>query len=304
MEIERLPGPIGARIEGVDLTGGISDGDWETIAPIWAERHLLVLPDQPHLATGDQVALLDRIGPVIEERMPGELHSFVSNAAGHGTDDMTPGYLEGELTAHMDYTYTPFPAEAISLYAVELPDAGSETRFYSNVAPLERMPPSLRQELEGYSIFCAHDLAQMKPDVRLYLEGRTDRDAPTQSHVWPMVREHPRKPGLMILGCTLQQTERVIELSDETDGDAASRTLLERIYDDYLYVPQNEYIHRWRPGELVVWDNLALQHARSACPTSHGARTFRRVACCAAGNAIQATVEFLELADASAAFSA
>ena len=64
----------------------------------------------------------------------------------------------------MDYTYTPYPADAISLYAMALPETRSSTRFYSNVAPLERMPPELRRELEGYTLFCAHDLARMKPD--------------------------------------------------------------------------------------------------------------------------------------------
>lgn len=185
---------------------------------------------------------------------------------------MNAGYREGELTPHMDYTYTPYPADVISLYAIAIPQGGSRTRFYSNVAPLEAMPRSLREEISRYSVFCTHDLAKMKPDVETLI-------------------------------CTLQQTERVIELSDETNDDADSRAMLGRIFDDYLYVPENEYIHEWQVGDLVVWDNLALQHARSACPLGRGARTFRRVAVCAAGNAIHDTVAFLDLADSSVAFA-
>ena len=303
IEVESLPGRIGARITNLDLTQPIGEPDLRAIDRAWNERHLLVFPDQAALPIDAQVALLAHFGPVIEERVPGEQHSFVSNADGLGTDEMNSGYREGELTAHMDYTYTPYPADAISLYCTELPEGGSETRFYDNLTPLSKMPRDLRERLAQYHVLCAHDLSTMKPDAKLYLEPRTDPAAPTQSHVWPMIRPHPSKPGVEALVCTLQQTERVLELSDEANDDADSRALLGRIFDDFLYVSENEYVHDWRVDDLVVWDNVALQHARAACPRVRGARSFRRVAVCEAGNAIQETVEFLSLADSSVAFS-
>jgi len=303
LKITPLPHRIGARVTGIDLSQGLTREEWSKIEKAWNTYHALVFPNQKNLSTEEHVALLARFGPVLEERIPGDKHSFVSNADGKGTDEMNQGYREGELTAHMDYTYTPYPADVISLYAVAIPEGGSCTRFYSNIAPLEEMPRALRDEISGYSILCAHDLAQMKPDARLYLEGRTDPDAPTQSHTWPMIRPHPTKPGVEALICSLQQTERVLELSDEASDDAASRALLGRIFDEYLYVPENEYVHEWQIADLIVWDNAALQHARSGCPLVRGARTFRRVAVCEAGNAIHDTVAFLDLADSSVAFS-
>lgn len=303
-EFESLSDRIGVRVHGVDVAAGVDDATWDTIHAEWDRTHLLVFPDQADLGVDAQVEFLARFGPVLEERMPGELHSWVSNADGHGTDEMTGGYREGPLTAHMDYTYTPYPADAISLWAERLPETGSETVFYSNVAPLSAMPASLREELGAYHVFCAHDLAQMKPDAKPYLDARTDPDAPTQSHVWPLVRAHPHKPGVEALVCTLQQTERIVELSDESNDDRESRSLLARLFDEHLYVPENRYVHAWRPDDLVVWDNVALQHARDACPRVVGPRVLRRVAVCAAGNAIHDTVAFLGLEDGSAAFAA
>ncbi len=299
---------IGARIREIDLEGGLSASEWQEIDATWNRYHALLFPDQKNLSTEGQVAFLDHFGPVLEERMPGEFHSFVSNNDGKGLDEMTDGYREGPLTPHMDYTYTPYPADVISLLATELPEGGSTTSFYNNVRALEVMPATLRSELADYSIFCAHDLAEMKPDVRLYLEGRTDPAAPTQSHVWPLIRKHPHKPGIETLVCTLQQTERIIELEgpgagEGEDRDAASRAKLGEIFDEYLYASDNEYVHPWQIGDLIVWDNIALQHGRAACPRTRGARTFRRVATCSAGNAIHETVKFLGLADSSVAFS-
>ena len=302
-EFESLSDRIGARVHGVDLQAGVDASSWREIESAWNERHLLVFPDQARLSTEAQVAFLARFGPVIEERMPGELHSWVSNADGHGTDEMNDGYREGPLTPHMDYTYTPYPADVISLWGEQIPETGAETVFYSNVAPLGDMPAALREELSGYHVFCAHDLSRMKPDARLYREGRTDPTAPTQSHTWPLIRRHPHKPSVHALVCTLQQTERIIELSDASRDDAESREMLGRIFDDYLYTEANRYVHAWRPHDLVVWDNFALQHARDACPRSVGPRVLRRVAVCETGNAIQETVRFLGLQDASVAFS-
>lgn len=301
--IENLDAPFGVRVTGIDLSRPPTAAALDLVERAWRESPLLVFPDGAGMPIEVQAELVGLFAQVIEERMPGDPHSFVSNDDGHGTDEMNDGYREGPLTPHMDYTYTPYPAEVISLYALALPEGGTSTTFYSNMLPLERMPAELRSEIGGYEIFCAHDLAAMKPDVRLAFEGRTDPNAPTQSHVWPLVRPHPKREGVDALMCTLQQTERILELSDAAAGDPASRALLTRLYEEFLYVPENRYVHAWCPGDLVLWDNLALQHAREACPRSAGPRSFRRVAGCDAGNAIDETVAFLGLTDGSVAFS-
>ena len=40
-----------------------------------------------------------------------------------------------------------------------------------------------------------------------------------------------------------------------------SRDLLHPVYD-HLYAPERVLEHRWRNGDFIVWDNIALQHAR------------------------------------------
>jgi len=294
---------LGARVTGVDLRSELAASDWEELTEAWNRHHLLFFPDQLQLSTEAHVDFLSRFGPVIEERIPGDKFSYVTNALGKGTDDMNTGYREGELTPHMDYTYTNYPADIISLFCEELPSRGSHTLFYSNVAAFESLPVELCERLRGYTIHCAHDLAAMVPDARLYREPRTCDDAPTQSHDWPLIRSHPKKPGVQLLYATMQQTERILELSDERLDDRESRSLLAEIFEKYLYIEANEYRHNWALGDLVVWDNMAMQHARKPCPLSEGARSFRRVAVCEAGNGITDTVEFLNLRDTSHAFS-
>jgi taurine dioxygenase len=64
------------------------------------------------------------------------------------------------------------------------------------------------------------------------------------------------------------QTDRIAEL-DPVESEA----LIEQLFAA-LYAPDNVYEHRWRPGDLLIWDNLALQHGRDA---PERPRTLRRV---------------------------
>jgi taurine dioxygenase len=58
---------------------------------------------------------------------------------------------------------------------------------------------------------------------------------------------------------------------DTTVGDK----LLDRLFS-LLYDQVNVYEHEWENGDLVVWDNLSVQHARRAVD-EHAPRTLRRV---------------------------
>jgi taurine dioxygenase len=59
-------------------------------------------------------------------------------------------------------------------------------------------------------------------------------------------------------------------------GPDESEELLEELFQ-YLYAPANLLEHVWRNGDLVVWDNFAVQHARANVRTDGPARTLRKV---------------------------
>lgn len=302
---EASPDAFAVRITGVDLADLVANpqsADWAEIDRIWQQYPILVFPEQAALSEADQASFVGHFGPLLEERVPGQTHSFVSNADGHDLDEMGDAYKYGALTAHMDFTYTRYPADGISLFGMAIPESGAETFFYSNVSPLGRMPEALLDRLRGYSIRCTLELDGPRTDRIIYREGRCREGGLTQAHVWPLVRQHPHRKGIEMLFCTHQQTERIVELSSEAEMDRESRELLDTIFDDYLYVPENTIVHSWRENDLVFWDNLAVQHARAAIPQDLGDRTLRRVSFCIAGNGIEETVRFLEVEDATRTF--
>jgi taurine dioxygenase len=97
--------------------------------------------------------------------------------------------------------------------------------------------------------------------------GRLDDSYPHQ--VRPVLWPHHRT-GRPILAVWEQHTDALLPLDPD-----ASTALVEDLYA-HLYQPSHTYVHRWRPGDLVLWDNHAIQHGRPALGAAP--RTLRRVA--------------------------
>ena len=78
-----------------------------------------------------------------------------------------------------------------------------------------------------------------------------------QAILRPVVSIHPTT-GQPVLFVNEQHVERIEGLDP-----AESRALLVALFD-HLYAEANIFEHRWRNGDLVIWDNIALQHGRRA----------------------------------------
>jgi alpha-ketoglutarate-dependent taurine dioxygenase len=85
----------------------------------------------------------------------------------------------------------------------------------------------------------------------------------------PIAFRHPRTGRTILYVC--QQTTYKIDGMALEQSDALLDALL-----DHLYAPGKEYAHEWRERDLVIWDNLALQHARPNVTTEGPARTLRK----------------------------
>jgi taurine dioxygenase len=114
-------------------------------------------------------------------------------------------------------------------------------------------------------------VAQYDPDVRRALGRHRDRsvDPRYPRAVHPLVVPNPVTDE-SILYVSSSQVDRVLGLPDDESDE-----LLQQLFAA-MYVDDNIYEHHYEAGDLVVWSNLNVQHAR---PTgSSGARrTLRRV---------------------------
>jgi alpha-ketoglutarate-dependent taurine dioxygenase len=90
------------------------------------------------------------------------------------------------------------------------------------------------------------------------------------SYETPIVHTHPRT-GRPLLFITEGMTRGVVGMDPEESED-----LLEPIFE-HLYAPENRLEHEWEAGDLVVWDNLTIQHGRPNVTTAGPARTLRKI---------------------------
>jgi taurine dioxygenase len=98
-------------------------------------------------------------------------------------------------------------------------------------------------------------------------EGRLDQSYPHACR--PVLWPH-RETGEEILAVWEQQTDAILPLAPDE-----STALLEALFE-HLYQPAHRYQHEWHTGDLVLWDNHAVQHARPEVGTEEP-RTLRRV---------------------------
>jgi len=262
LTLEPLHPTFGARVRGLDPAAPSASPQWDEWRAAFAEHRLLAVA-LPGLDDAAHVRILGELGQIATEGID-EPRSvgWVSN--------VRPGGALADTAAswHCDYFFFPCPYEAISLYAVELPASGTETWFVDGQAAAADLPASLRVRVEGRDARHAVDVATPEREAVVRVrKGRLDESFPHSLR--PVLWPH-RDSGRPILAVTEQQTDAIVGL--EPDDSTA---LIEELFA-HLYRDDHVYVHNWSPGELVVWDNHALQHARPEVGLVE-ARTLRRV---------------------------
>lgn len=253
MQITPLPQGFGVQVTGFDLQQGRAADDIESLRAAYDSHHLLVFRDGGRIAPERQVEITGWFGPV------------GANSDGQGRpwtvlhNDEPAG--SRELPFHCDISYMEFPIEGISLHPQELPEAETSTTFVSNAQAWDALPGALKEELRG------------RMGRHYYASGQMmNFDWPVFEAWHPVCLPHPktRRPLLFV---TEHHVDRIEGLSEEHGA-----RLLEELFAQ-LYAPERRYEHVWRRGDLVIWDNLAVQHARTrASEPSEGVRALQRVA--------------------------
>jgi alpha-ketoglutarate-dependent 2,4-dichlorophenoxyacetate dioxygenase len=150
---------------------------------------------------------------------------------------------------HTDSTFKRVPALASVLSARIIPAAGGETEYVSTRLAWERLDPALRQRLENS--FAWHDYAHSRGKIASDLASPAERAAlPPQC--WRMAWTNPTN------GRTALYIASHAYTIEGTEQAAAQRLLAELI--DAATAPGFSYVHAWRKGDVVMWDNRATLH--------------------------------------------
>jgi len=243
--------PCGTKILNVDLTRPLADGLFDAIMDVWHRSRVIVFRDQK-LESDDQLLFGRRVGElsiIHTEEFAGEDPAimYISNVKEDGS--FVHALPVGEMMFHIDQCYKPYPAKATILYAMELPKTGGNTLFGDMIAAYDALDDETKARIEGLNALNVYDYDA----GATHTASDVSPDAPHHAH--PIARTHP-VTGQKSLFINRLMTRSIVGLSDKD-----SQALLDKLFD-HQENPAFVYEHRWRLGDLLMWDNRCTVHAR------------------------------------------
>jgi len=270
--VTKLGKHLGARITGVDLSKPLDDSTFAQVRQAFFDNEVVVFPGQK-LTPQQQIAFTQRFGTLEhhvrkEARLSDHPEIFIlSNKV--DAQGRAIGAQDAGRFWHSDLSYKTQPSLLSALYAIEIPVKDGkplgDTRFASSTAAYNALPEAMKQKLAGlknihsYRDYRLKNYAAQQEDERRGIRT-VQEHAPTPEQLasvpdmaTPVVRIHPvtgRKGLFVSEGHTSHMHEMPLE-----EGDA----LLRQLYD-HITSAEFVYTHHWEAGDLLMWDNIAVQH--------------------------------------------
>jgi len=259
MEIEIIPqGPgFAAELRGVTLAEVAADpAAYSKVRAAFEEHSVLVFRGQ-EVTDEAQLAFSRRFGPLEITKVGSQgsgtnlviLSTIDANGKVVPADHRLSLRNKANQLWHTDSTFKRVPALASVLSARIIPAQGGETEYVSTRLAWERLDPALRRQLE--SSFAWHDYAHSRGKIAADLASPEERAAlPPQC--WRMAWKNP------VNGRTALYIASHAYAIEGMEHGAAQRLLAELM--EAATAPGRSYVHAWRKGDVVMWDNRASLH--------------------------------------------
>ncbi|HEY0649613.1 taurine dioxygenase [Phenylobacterium sp.] len=251
MQVRPLTPTIGAVVEGIDLSQGVSADLAGAIRQALLAHQVLFFEDQ-HLTPVQHRDFAARFGELhthpLYPGVPEAPELFIlDNHAGNPTDNDA---------WHTDVTFIETPPMGSILYAKSLPANGGDTIWANMKAAYEALSPAFRGFLEGLD--AVHDFARGFPvrGIVANAAGAEKHTKAAEQHppvLHPVVRTHP-ETGEDALFVNFGFTERIKGLRRK-ESDAILGMLFEHVTK-----PEFQVRFRWSDNALAFWDNRITQH--------------------------------------------
>ncbi|MFD6897379.1 TauD/TfdA dioxygenase family protein [Rhodococcus sp. NPDC060086] len=241
---------LGAVIDGVEMSGDISDATSLAIRYALAVNKVIFFRSQHHLTDEIQYEFGARIG------IPTTAHPSLNS------DDSRTLVLEGAASGwHTDVTFVDRIPKASVLRSVKVPPYGGATTWASTTAAYEQLPDPLRVLVENLRAVHSNRFdyaAALAPEQLSGNYSKSKRDfrsgfaTLTFETEHPVVRVHPETgERSLLLGHFVREFVGL---------KAAESSVLYQLLQNRVTKLENTVRWTWADGDVAIWDNRNTQH--------------------------------------------
>jgi alpha-ketoglutarate-dependent 2,4-dichlorophenoxyacetate dioxygenase len=151
------------------------------------------------------------------------------------------------------------------LHARVIPPVGADTEFADERAAYDALPDEMKERLEGLRVH--HSIAHSRQT--LGFEFSKDEADALRGAIHPLIRTLPRSDRKSLY--VASHASRIV------DWPVPEGRLLLHELMEHATQRQFVYRHRWRVGDLVIWDNRCTMHRATPFDDGKYKRELRRV---------------------------
>ncbi len=268
--IRRLTANLGAGISGVDLSGEMGDELFRGLYQAFLRYQVLLFAPQ-ELPPGRQVALAQRFGEVqihVMNQYHADGYPELYRLSNLGPDGKPTGHHpdKGTLAWHTDGSWQRVTGQATIIYGEVMPESGGETHFCDMYGAYERLDASWKARIQDLRAVHNLDFSRTRRHGEDPLTEAQRLAKPPVDH--PVVRTHP------------ETGRKCLYLGDHAEyiqglPYGEGRALIEELNALAVH-PDLTYQHRWRTGQLLVWDNRCVMHRATSYDAATQGRVIRR----------------------------
>ena len=271
-----------AKITEVDLRHPIDETTQRAIEDAMDTYAVCVLPGQ-HLEDEELIAFSQLYGPIEVEPHVGpkagaggrrrriaykeifDLSNLDESGGIRGEQDARSSLLQITELWHTDLSFKQVSAKWSALHARAIPPAGGETEYADTRAAYDALPDAMKRRLEG--LVAEHSLWHSTAQRGDYVPTEEERRSyPPARH--ELVRRHPGSGRDALF---LASTASHIIGAPLEEGQALLAELIE-----FATQPRFVYRHKWRVGDIVIWDNRCTMHRATPFASADHVRDMRR----------------------------
>jgi taurine dioxygenase len=266
---------------GLDCSRPLDADTLAALKQVLCDYPITVIRDQT-LTAPQQAAFSRALGPLEGQDRKTYCHPDAEDVLILSNELRPDGTAVGIVDAgdfwHSDSSHLPEPCRATILYAVRNPSRGGDTDFCNMYQVYDALPAELKRAIEGRDGI--HHVSKLKNPRVTVSNARSDaaayykqREQETREVRQPLVRTHP-ETGRQAIYASPRFTVGIADMPDDE-----AQPLLDELFAMMLE-PRFHYSHKWRDGDLVIWDNRCLNHRATGGYSLPDIRRMHRTTIC------------------------